>query len=153
VNRGQQQFFPSRQHQVDVRVLFFDVKFSARDALLGSTTGSSFLLEYPDGHTKAFPFAQGRSVTVRDLPRGPYHVTVRGAGPEMSQKLSVSKDQHADFDTVTWIDLGFGVALLLFIALGLFVVRRLVRKRSRPASVDIVAAERAERDGELVGAP
>ena len=153
VNRGQQQFFPSRQHQVDVQLLFFDVQFSARDALLGSTTGSSFLLEYPDGHTKTFPFADGRSVTVRDLPRGTYHVTVRGAGPEMSQKLTVSKDQSADFDTVTWIDLALGGALLLLIAIGLFVVRRLVRKRGRRVHVDIVAAERAERDAELVGAP
>jgi hypothetical protein len=152
VNRGQQQFFPSRQHQVDVQLLFFNVRFSARDALLGSATGSSLLLQYPDRHTKTFPLAQGRPVTVRDLPRGTYHVTVRGAGPEMSQKLTVSKDQTADFDTVTWIDVALGLALLLLIAIGLFVIRRVVRKRSRRPHVDIVAAERAERDEELVGA-
>lgn len=152
VNRGQQQFFPSRQHQVYVELLFFDVRFSARDALLGSSAGSSFLLQYPDGHTKSFPLYDDGPFTVRDLPRGTYHVTVRGAGPEMSQKLTVSKDQQADFDTVTWLDVALGVALLLFIVIGLVVVRRVVRKRARPVPVEL-AADRTARDEELIGAP
>jgi hypothetical protein len=152
VNRGQQQFFPSRQHQVYVELLFFDVRFTARDALLGSSAGSSFLLQYPDGHTKRFPLRDDGPFTVRDLPRGTYHVTIRGAGPEMSQKLTVSKDQHADFDTVTWLDVALGVALLLFIVIALVAVRRVVRKRARPAPVGL-AADRLARDEELIGAP
>jgi hypothetical protein len=153
VNRGQQQFFPSRQHLVDVALLFFDVHFIARDALLGSSAGSSLRLQYPDGRTQTIPLRGGRSVVVRDLPRGTYHVTVRGAGPEMSQKLTVSKNQTAEFDTVTWIDIGLGVALLLVLVIGLLVVRRLVRTRDPRRPVDLVAAERAERSEELVGAP
>jgi hypothetical protein len=153
VNRGQQQFFPSRQHLVEVALLFFDVHFIARDALLGSSAGSSILLQYPDGRTQSIPLRGGRSAVVRDLPRGTYHVTVRGAGPEMSQKLTVSKNQTAQFDTLTWIDIGLGVALLLVLAIGLLVVRRLLRRRDRRPAVDLVAAQRAESDEELVGAP
>jgi uncharacterized membrane protein affecting hemolysin expression len=71
----------------------------------------------------------------------------------MSQKLTVSKNQTAQFDTLTWIDIGLGVALLLVLAIGLLVVRRLLRRRDRRPAVDLVAAQRAESDEELVGAP
>lgn len=149
VNRGQQRFFPSRGTQVPVRLLFFDVQFKARDALLGRVAGSSILLRYPDGHEATFPFRADHSVTVRNLPRGTYHVTVRGAGPEVAQKLTVSKDQIADLDTVTWIDIALGGALVLLIVTVLVVLRR--RKRRRAEPVDLAAAEREEK--ELVGAP
>jgi hypothetical protein len=152
VNRGQQQFFPSRQHEVFVSLLFFNVRFSARDALLGSSTGSSFVLEYPNGHSKSFPLHDDRPTTVRDLPRGTYHVTIRGAGPEVSQKLTVSKDQQADFDTVTWLDVALGVALVLAIAIGLVVLRRIVRKRARPVPIEIAPGRTAQSE-ELIGAP
>jgi hypothetical protein len=153
VNRGQQQFFPSRQQRVNVQLLFFDVTFSARDALLGSATGSSIRLEFPDGHAATYPFGTQASVTIRNLPRGTYHVTVQGSGPEMTQKVTVSKDQRADFDTITWIDLALALALVLLLAIGLLVLRRLVRKRGAGTHVDVVAGERAGRDEELVGAP
>jgi uncharacterized membrane protein affecting hemolysin expression len=54
---------------------------------------------------------------------------------------------------LTWIDIGLGVALLLVLAIGLLVVRRLLRRRDRRPAVDLVAAQRAESDEELVGAP
>jgi hypothetical protein len=153
VNRGQQQFFPSRQQRIGVQLLFFDVTFSARDALFGSTTGSSIRLQYPDGHEATRALGRRASVTVRNLPRGTYHVTVLGAGPEMTQKVTVSKDQQADFDTITWIDLGLALALILLVAIGLFVLRRWVRRRGANVHIDVVAAEHAERDEELVGTP
>lgn len=153
VNRGQQQFFPSRTQRVGVHLLFFDVTFSARDALFGSKTGSSIRLQYPDGHATTYALGKRASVTVRQLPRGTYHATVEGAGPKMTQKVAVSKDQKAEFDTVTWLDLALGLALVLLLAIGLFVLRRLVRKRSAGVHIDVVEAERAERDEELVGAP
>jgi len=149
VNQGQQRFFPSRGMQVPVRLLFFDVRFRARDALLGNPTGSSIVLEYPDGHEATFPFRADHSVTVRNLPRGTYHVTVRGAGPAISQKLTVSKEQTADLDAVTWIDIAIGAGLLLAIVIAVVVLRRWMRRRTKP--VDLVAAERDEK--ELVGAP
>ena len=151
VNQGQQQFFPSRQQQVSVELLFFNVRFSAQDALFGSATGSSIVLEYPDGHVATLPFRAG-SVTVRNLPRGTYHVVVHGAGPKMSQKLTVSKNQRVDFDTVTWLDLALGAALLLICVVLLFVGRRWIHKRQARV-VDLTAAERTEREQELVGAP
>jgi hypothetical protein len=153
VNRGQQQFFPSRQQHVSVQLLYFDVTFSARDALFGSKTGSSIRLQYPDGHEATYALGKRASVTVRQLPRGTYHVTVLGAGPAMTQKVTVSKDQQAGFDTITWIDLALGLAVVLLLAIGLFVLRRLVRKRGAGGHIDVVEAERAERDEELVGAP
>jgi hypothetical protein len=153
VNRGQQQFFPSRQQHVSVELLFFDVTFRARDALFGSTAGSFIRLQYPNGHEASLALGKRASVTVRQLPHGTYHVTVVGAGPEMTQKVTVSKDQQAEFDTVTWMDLALGLALVLLLAIGLFVLRRLVRKRGAGVHVDVVEAERAERDEELVGAP
>ena len=151
VNRGQQQFFPSRQRQVDIQLLFFDVTFSARDALFGSATGTSIVLRYPDGHERTYALGSDHAVRVRHLPRGKYHVTVRGAGPQLAQKLTVSRDQRADLDTVTWIDVALGGVVLLLLGIGLFVLRRVFRRRGARTNVDLVEAERAEKDPELIG--
>ena len=143
VHEGQQQFFPSRRQQVDVSLLLFDVRFSARDALLGSGTGSGVALEYPDGHVAHLGFGSNGAVTVRQLPRGSYHVTVEGSGPALSQKLTVSQNQAADVDAVTWIDIALGLLLLLGIVVGLFVVRWALRRRG-DADVDLVGEELEE---------
>ena len=129
VHRGQRQFFPSRNQDVTVALLLFDVRISARDALLGGGTGSGVTVEYPDGHLAHLRFGPNGSVTARRLPRGSYHLTINGSGPALSQKLTVSKTQTADIDTVTWIDIGLGLVLLLGIAAALLVVRRTLRRR------------------------
>ena len=129
VHSGQQRFFPSRTQQVEVALLLFDVRFSARDALLGVGTGSGIALEFPDGHVDHFGFGSNGAVTLRQLPRGTYRVTVEGSGPALSQKLTVSQNQQADVDAVTWIDIGLALLLLLCIVVGLFVVRRALRRR------------------------
>jgi hypothetical protein len=144
VNRGQQRFFPSQSQQVDVALLLFDVRFSARDALLGTGTGSGVALELPNGHVDHLGFGSDGAVTVRQLPRGTYHVTVEGSGPALTQKLTLSESQHADIDAVTWLDIGLGLLLFLFIVIGLFVVRWALRRRGS-AEVDLAGLELAEK--------
>ena len=78
-------------------------------------------------------------------------MTVRGAGPQLAQKLTVSRDQRADLDTVTWIDVALGGVVLLLLGIGLFVLRRVFLRRGARTNMDLVEAERAEKDQELVG--
>ncbi len=140
VHRGQQQFFPSRSQKVEVALLLFNVRFSARDALLGTGTGSSVALEFPDGHVDHLAFGSNGAVTVRELPRGEYHVTVEGAGPALTQKLTLSENQKVDIDAVTWLDIGLVFLLLLGVVVALFVVRAALRRRGS-GPVDLAAAE------------
>ncbi len=150
VHEGQQQFFPSRRQQVDVALLLFDVRFSARDALLGSGTGSGVALEYPDGHVDHLGFGPGGAVTVRQMPHGTYHVTVEGSGPELPQKLTVSQNQAADVDAVTWIDLAIGIMFLLSIVVGLFVIRWALRRRGGADADADRAGEQLDEEPDLV---
>jgi hypothetical protein len=152
VHRGQQQFFPSRDQQVTVELLYFTLHVTAHDALLGSATGSSVVLTSPDGPERTVPFSDG-SATIRHLPRGAYHVTITGSGPGLSQKLTVSRTQVVDLAVVTWIDLALGALLVVLIVVGLLLIRALVRRRGARVEIDLVGAERAESDQELVRTP
>jgi hypothetical protein len=114
VNRAQQRFVPSQQQLATVKLLFYSARFVATDAMFGGGIGTGIDLQYPDGTTRHIPFARGHAVTVDDLPRGDYHVTVVGGGLKMARPVSISRDQEADLDVISYVDVAVvGVALLL----------------------------------------
>ncbi len=116
VNAAQQQFFPTQRTTATVRLLFFSVRFVATDAMLGGGVGKSIELQYPDGKVRTIALGPTHSVTVDDLPRGDYHVTVVGGGLRMARPISISRNQEADLDVITYLDVGLVALAILIVA-------------------------------------
>jgi hypothetical protein len=142
VNRAQQHFVPARQQKVDVHVLFFEMRFRARDALFGTAIGTSVELRFPDGHTERVPLGSSGERAIAGLPRGDYLVNVSGPGISMSRPVVLSRSQDVGLQIITWLDVALGVALVLLALLALSLVRRWLIRRSSHARIPI----RAEHD-------
>lgn len=155
VHQSQQRFFPSRESQVPVRLLLFDVGLRASDALFGSPAGTSVLVEFPDGTTRREPLRRRAGVTLRQLPRGEYHVTVEGAGPSAGQPFVLSRDQRVQLDVITWLDVILGLVVFLTIAAAVLYAGTRVRRRRRGGRRRASTSPRepvdAPDDHELVG--
>lgn len=133
VNQSQQRFLPSRDPKMQIRLLLFDVRLQASDAVFGSPAGSSVLVKFPDGTTRRESLQRRASVTLSKLPRGEYHVTVEGAGPSTGQPFVLSRDQRVQIDVITWLDVLLGGLLLLVITGAVLYAGSHVRRRRRRA--------------------
>lgn len=154
VNSAQQQFFPTRRTTSTVRLLFFSVRFVATDAMFGGGVGKKIQLEYPDGKIRTFALGSQHSVTVNDLPRGDYHVTVVGGGLRMARPLNISRNQQADLDVISYLDVGLVVLVLAMVAAAVLWYGLVLRRRHkgvgrRGARARHPAAERDDDDDTL----
>jgi hypothetical protein len=131
VNSAQQQFFPTRRTTATVKLLFFSVRFVATDAMFGGGVGKKINLEYPDGKIRTFTLGSQHSVTVDDLPRGDYHVTVLGGGLRMARPLNISRNQQADLDVITYLDVGLVVLVLAVVAAAVLWYGLVLRRRHK----------------------
>ena len=104
VNASQQEFFPAEHQGVDVALLFFRLDLQVHDAMFGFSSGSAIDLVYPDGETRRFGLDDGGRLSVPELPRGDYTLTIVGPGPPMSRPLAVSRDQSVDLAFHSWLD-------------------------------------------------
>ena len=116
VNRGQQKFFPTQSIRWDIELLFFRVEFVGRDLLFGSHAGVGIEMTGPDGKTRRIPFVNGMA-SVSSMARGSYDVRVYGSGFSFTRPMSVSKDQMAEIEVITSVDLA-----LIFGAIGMTAV-------------------------------
>ena len=134
VHRAQQRFVPARDARVTVHVLFFAVRFTARDALFGTPTGKAIVLRFPDGHSERHAFGTDAQLRLAGLPRGDYTVRVDGHGFSFSRPVALSRSQDVDLQVVTWPDIALvGTALLLVAGLLQLTRRWHVRRSSRTA--------------------
>lgn len=124
VNRSQTKFFPQRDHQVSVPLLFFDASVRSRDALFGWGVSGTLVLEYPNGHTRTLPLDSDGRASLPGLPRGQYHLSVDGAGLKLVQPVAMSRPQDIDLKVFTWLDIATVAALGLFVAIGLLLLGR-----------------------------
>jgi hypothetical protein len=131
VNSAQQRFVPSQQQVTTVKLLFYSARFVATDAMFGGGIGKGIDLQYPDGKVRHIPFARGHAVTVDDLPRGDYHVTVVGGGLRMARPVSISRNQEADLDVITFLDVAVVGIALVVLALVIFWFGLQLRRRHR----------------------
>jgi hypothetical protein len=124
VNRAQQRFEPAKRRDLAVRLLFYKAEFRAKDALFKFPIGRAVKLTYPNGVVKRYPFGPGAKLTVDRLPRGQYWVIVEGPGMSFLRPLSMSKNQTMPLEVLSWFDIGFVIAVLFAIAIGLLLVGR-----------------------------
>lgn len=144
VNSSQQQFFPQRDSDVAVKLLFYSTKIHARDAFFGFPVGSAVTLTYPDRTQQRVPLDHNGNVFLPSLPRGNYDLVVDGPGPGIHRPLAVSRNQAVDLKVYTWLD--FSVALLAILAftgglviLGTVLHRRRTDRAAAPEAPEQVA--------------
>ena len=120
VHRGQQRFIILPNQPVEIELLFYDVRFFARDLLFGLPIGNGLELEYPDGVTRVFPFDTNGEITLTGLARGEYEarlVTRAGIAPRFP--IVLSRDQEIPLPVVGYVDLLAGIAVAAGLIVGL----------------------------------
>jgi hypothetical protein len=133
VHRAQQYFLPSNTVNVRLRLLFYDVRFHASDALFGFSIGSGIRLVYPNGRVDVERFQGHGETAVASLPRGTYHVSVVGPGLSPSSPVSVTRDHVSQLKVLSYLDIAaIGVAFLVLLSSLVLVRRPGLRRRLSP---------------------
>lgn len=134
VNRAQQAFLPAETPKVTLRLLFYSVKFIARDRIFRFPIGSSITLEYPNGHAREYKLGSSRTLLLKALPRGNYRVTVHAPGLTMKMPVAMTRDQVATLNVVSYLDVAAVGFVIFATAAGLLIVGRpgLRRRLRRP---------------------
>jgi hypothetical protein len=123
VNRAQQRFAPAKTRHLSVRLLFYSLKVSTRDALFGFPVGEAVELRYPSGRTVRRDLNDGK-VTLPSLPRGTYDVKVVASGVSFTRPVSVSRNQEVELKVVSYLDMVLAFGAMIAVAVGLLLVRR-----------------------------
>ncbi len=137
VHADQQRFVPSHQPHAVVELLLFTVQLNARDALFKRGSGRAVVLKFADGSTQWLPIHNG-SVTFKDLPRGDYAMTVYAPGLTSDKALSISRDQTATIQVISWLDIAVAMAALLSLVAALILVARSRRHGRLAARAPVV---------------
>ena len=125
VDAGRQTFRPSSTATPTFTTQFHDLTITGHDALFKSALGSSATVTFPDGGTLTRPLNAEHRVTLTNLPRGQYKVTIEaGRSIVGSQQFSLSKDKTADLAVITAWDLAILLGALVLLAVALLVIGR-----------------------------
>lgn len=125
VNQFQQRFFLQPGARLQIELLLYAARFTARDALFGFPIGEGIELQYPDGSVEVIPFGPDRQAFVTSLPRGEYLVSVTGApGLSPASPVALSKNQEAELLVISYLDMAVAGVLVALLAIGLLFVGR-----------------------------
>lgn len=124
VNRAQQSFLPAKSLTVTLRLLFYSVRFQARDTLFGFPIGSGIRLVSPDGQSTVHRFRDNGEVALAALPRGTYHVSVVAPGLSPLSPVSITRDHVNELKVLSYLDIGVLAMLFFSVLIGLVLVRR-----------------------------
>jgi hypothetical protein len=148
VNSAQQRLYPAQQSVNTLTLLFFSARFVATDAMFGGGIGKGIELTYPDGSVREFSFGKAHAVTVDDLPRGDYHVTVVGGGLRMARPVSISRTQEADLDVISYLDVAVVGVAMAILALAILWLGLQLRRRHHGYSRRMARQARRDRKAE-----
>ncbi|HYT10272.1 MAG TPA: metallophosphoesterase [Mycobacteriales bacterium] len=140
VDAGRQRFRPSRTRAVSLVLQLRSVRVQAHDFLFGYATGAGLRLTYPDGHSERFPFGPDREVSLENLARGTYEMSVEGAGYSFARPVALSRSQFVDLRVVSYPDIAVVAVLLLLTLGGLVAIGRRPRRVPRPPSAGAATA-------------
>jgi uncharacterized membrane protein YccC len=113
--------------------------------MFGGGIGKGIDLQYPDGTVRHIPFGRDHAVTVDDLPRGDYHVTVVGGGLKMARPVSISRNQTADLDVISFLDVAVVGSALGLLAIVILWLGLQLRRRHRGYNRRLARQARRER--------
>lgn len=118
VDRGRLHFQPDGQISTWViPLLLYSLTIEAEDALFGTPVGTSARLEYPNGTVASVPLDERSSATISALPRGNYRAVVeRPPGIGVSTPIVLSREQTVRMPVLSYLDVGFVIAMGLAIA-------------------------------------
>jgi hypothetical protein len=145
VDAGRQKFSPATTSTPVFRTKFFNLTVTAHDLLFKRSTGNAARVTYPDGSVHTAPFGPNGTVTVPDLPRGTYQVTVLGGGTPLPNELVLSRNTTLDLPIATHRDYGAIGLTLLAIMTGLVLVGR-GRRRMLALARRLVPRARADHE-------
>lgn len=141
VDAGRQRFQPAATSNPTFTTQFHDLVITGHDAIFKTKLGTSATITFPDRSKQTVPLNAEHTVTLTNLPRGTYKVTIEaGRGVVGVQQFSLSKDKTADLIVISALDLTILLGLLLIIAVGLLVIgrqywRRLAHRPRRERNV------------------
>lgn len=125
VSQAQQRFFVNPNDVWTVKLLLYEARFTARDALFGFPIGSGIQMEYPDGDIQTYSFDVDEGYAIGGLARGIYRVTVTGAkGYAPATPIALSRDQDVELLVFSYIDIGVLLSAGLLLSLGLLLFGR-----------------------------
>ena len=124
VIRAKTRFWPTKSQDWAVELLFFSAKFRVRDALFGFPVGSTVNLIGPDGTKTVVKLDANHEAYLPKLPRGEYQVSVSGPGFSNYRPVTVSRDQVADLELFSYIDMATIFGVLALIGFGLLYLGR-----------------------------
>jgi hypothetical protein len=124
VIRAKSRFVPSKTQDWKIELLFFSAKFRVRDALYGFPVGSTVNLIGPDGTKTVVKLDANHEAYLPKLPRGEYQVSVSGPGYSSFRPVTISRDQVADIELFSYIDMATIFGVLALIGFGLLYVGR-----------------------------
>lgn len=119
VNSKQQKFAPTGDTMFPVRLLLYSARIRAVDAFFGFPVGSGIDLEFPDGHVERHPFTAKGDITLHNLIRGQYRVSVIAPGPAISRPIALTRNVDEHIPVLTYYDIGAVVLIGLLFVLGL----------------------------------
>ncbi|MDX6645695.1 MAG: hypothetical protein QOK40_1422 [Miltoncostaeaceae bacterium] len=133
----QQDFFPAAQAHKALQLIFYQARFTARDALFRTPIGSGIILTFPDGSQQTRAFQGNAEIVLPALPRGKYEVRVDAPGWSFTRPVTLSRNQDVTLQVISYLDLAVVLVLLLSVAITLVVVRRphligLTRREKKP---------------------
>jgi hypothetical protein len=124
VIRAKTRFWPAETQAWKIELLFFSAKFSARDALFGFPIGSAIKLVAPDGTMTKIQLDANKEVFLPKLPRGEYKVSVVGPGYSNLRPVAISRNQDAQIEMFSYLDMAVVAAILSIIGFGLIYIGR-----------------------------
>jgi len=120
----QQDFFPAHQTHKAFQLIFFQARFTARDALFRTPIGSGVILTFPDGSEQMRAFQGDAQIVLPALPRGKYEVRVDAPGWSFTRPVTLSRNQDVTLQVISYLDVAVVLVFLLAVAITLLVVRR-----------------------------
>jgi hypothetical protein len=124
VIRAKSKFWPTKSQDWKIELLFFSAKFSARDALFGFPIGSAINLVAPDGTMTKIQLDANKEVFLPKLPRGEYKVSVVGPGYSNLRPVAISRNQDAQIELFSYLDMAVVAGILSIIGFGLIYIGR-----------------------------
>jgi hypothetical protein len=130
-NRGDAPYVPAPGRQWTIKLRVFSISVHVRRPLLGWPQ-DELVVRSRAGVERTAETGAGGDAVFRDLPRGLYDVTVRGARVGPGARVQVTRNQAVDVTVYTMPEVGLGLLVVLTAVLGAVAVALLVRGRLRP---------------------